>query len=484
MIVKAVEKILKKVAAVRLKNKSTILAAVLFVLTLFGSALAADKPAAQADVDKLQEQVRTIDKDLAVQKETAVIKLEALEKRQNEITAQQANSLAAISNQTTTVGNYIAISSILVGFLVLVAGSVIYISSASKAREEAREASKRWFHENATTFKNQIEKLRTEVDAASAKIDVQVNQVTSEAEKAKSEIAAKVKSAVSAGPSILNSPTSSDGDGDGLAGAANQEATKIVRDASEALKTKPESEFTANDFYARGLADYADKNYQSALLAFKNAFQALGDDAPAEQKAGCLFAEAVTLGQLDKPEQAIAIYDAIDQRFGKDTAAGVREQVTRALVKKGLTLDQLDKSEQAIALYDDIDLRFGKDTAPGVREQVGRALNGKSFGQIKLAKKQWPDKALREGLLESALTALPRALLQCNEDDRATILGNLGYAQFLSDKRQDAEMSTTECLRLGGENSFDDQLADAKRHRVEPQDSAYEKMLAEIWKNL
>ena len=105
MIVKAVEKILKKVAAVRLKNKSTILAAVLFVLTLFGSALAADKPAAQADVDKLQEQVRTIDKDLAVQKETAVIKLEALEKRQNEITAQQANSLAAISNQTTTVGN-------------------------------------------------------------------------------------------------------------------------------------------------------------------------------------------------------------------------------------------------------------------------------------------------------------------------------------------------------------------------------------------
>ena len=106
----------------------------MFVLTLFGSALAADKPVAQADVDKLQEHVRTIDKDLAVQRETAVIKLEALEKRQNEITAQQANSLAAISNQTTTVGNHIAMTSILITVLVAGAGLITYFRDRKSTR--------------------------------------------------------------------------------------------------------------------------------------------------------------------------------------------------------------------------------------------------------------------------------------------------------------------------------------------------------------
>ena len=99
-------------------TKKLIVISIVMASALLGRALAADKPATQADLEKLQEQVRAIDKEFAVQKETAVIKLEALEKRQNDITAQQANSLAAIANQTTTVGNYIAITSMVITFLV------------------------------------------------------------------------------------------------------------------------------------------------------------------------------------------------------------------------------------------------------------------------------------------------------------------------------------------------------------------------------
>ena len=68
---------------------------IVFASALLGSVLAADKPSAQADMDKLQEQVRTLDKELAVQREAFVRKLDDVEKRQSEITAQQANSLAA-----------------------------------------------------------------------------------------------------------------------------------------------------------------------------------------------------------------------------------------------------------------------------------------------------------------------------------------------------------------------------------------------------
>lgn len=63
-----------------------------------GSALAADKPSTQADFEKLQDQVRTLDKELAVQKEAFIRKLDDVEKRQADNTAKDANSLAAISN--------------------------------------------------------------------------------------------------------------------------------------------------------------------------------------------------------------------------------------------------------------------------------------------------------------------------------------------------------------------------------------------------
>ena len=45
-----------------------ILICIVFASALLGSVLAADKPAAQADIDKLQEQVRTLDKELAIQR--------------------------------------------------------------------------------------------------------------------------------------------------------------------------------------------------------------------------------------------------------------------------------------------------------------------------------------------------------------------------------------------------------------------------------
>ena len=146
--------------------------AVLFslLISLLGIAFAADKLPTQADFNELQKQVNSIDKELAVLKETKA----GLEKRQNEITAVQANSLAAIANQNTTVGNYIAATSILITLLVFGAGFITYLSATKKAKEEAREASKKWFDEEAMQLKSQVKKLQIEVETALAKIDTQV----------------------------------------------------------------------------------------------------------------------------------------------------------------------------------------------------------------------------------------------------------------------------------------------------------------------
>ena len=96
-----------------------------------------------------------------------------------------------------------------------------------------------------------------------------------------------------------------------------------------------------------------------------------------EQVAKALFNKGVTLGALERSEEAIAVYDEVVARFGDAPDPTLREQVARALFNKGVTLGALERSEEALAVYDEVVARFGDDAATGVREQVAKALVNK-----------------------------------------------------------------------------------------------------------
>lgn len=411
-----------------------ILKSIFLALLVSGSIFAADKPATPADLEKLQEQIRIIDKDLIIQKEISVVRLDAQDKRLGDIaltTAQQANHLAAISNQTTTVGNYIGVTSVLITVFVFGAGFITYISAKSKAKDEARDASALWFKQNAADLQKEIEKLRAEAQKVSEQIESHGNQIASEASSF-AELAAASRAVLDSARAPA-AGTSRE--------APNLQALQTVRDASDALKEKPESQFTAADYFARGLASFSSENYQSALSAFE---------------------QAITLSKADATANKIAQY----------------------LFAKGVTLGALGKSDEAIAVYDEIDRRFGKDESPGVRAQVAIALNGLGFAKILLAKARWPEEAQRHALLSASTPALERALMLCAQDDRAMVLGNLGYSLFLAGQHHAARAPTLECLQLGGQKQLDGQRADTQQHRVEVEDSQYEKLLDELWRSL
>ena len=203
--------------------------------------LAADKPVTQADMLRLQDQVRTLDKELAVQREAFVRKVEDVEKRQTEIMAQQANSLAAISNQTTALGNYIAHTNAAITVSVFIAGIATYFSAKSKVEKEARVVSAKWFEENTVELKNQIEALRAEAANAASQIKTQVQQVLSTAAVANQSIEASVVNTI-----LSASKMSPKGE---RTQPADLEAAQVVSKASQSLERKPESELTANDFF-------------------------------------------------------------------------------------------------------------------------------------------------------------------------------------------------------------------------------------------
>jgi tetratricopeptide (TPR) repeat protein len=165
----------------------------------------------------------------------------------------------------------------------------------------------------------------------------------------------------------------------------NEQAAKAIRAVSDALKSKPESSFTADDHYARGLDFFSSNNYQSALVAFEKAIELTNAHVPPQRAAQFYVAKAVTQGRLNKPLDEIATYDAIDERFGGDTAPAVREQVLKGLFGKVVSISKRDKLFEMIATYDAIDQRFGNDTTPAVRELAAAALvnNGLTLGKLK-----------------------------------------------------------------------------------------------------
>jgi len=62
-----------------------------------------------------------------------------------------------------------------------------------------------------------------------------------------------------------------------------------------------------------------------------------------------LFNKGVSLGQLERSEDAIAVYDQVLAWFADAPEPALRELVAKALYNKGVSLGQLDRSEDAIA---------------------------------------------------------------------------------------------------------------------------------------
>ncbi|MFM8444830.1 MAG: tetratricopeptide repeat protein [Methylococcus sp.] len=494
---------------------------------LSGQATGADRPASAAELEKLEEQVRELDKDLSVLKATTDKQLDAQDKRIQDIglaTAQQANHLAAIANETASVGNYIGWTSIAITVIVFMASLITYFSAKRRAQDEAKAASAEWFKENARQLQEEIAGLKNQVEEAMNSIAEDRKKVANAAQDTIDHSKASKERIDRAAERILQPKLEAETPVDVESVC---EAKSIVQFVSEGLRSKPEVDFSPEEHYARGLARYADDDYRTALASFESALAGLSNDATPidtvrylfakaltlgrlgqskeaidvyddlDQRFGTdpspavrervvkgLFNKAVTLGELGQSKEAIDIYDDLDQRFGTDPSPAVRERVVKGLVNKGATLGKLDQPNQAFAVYDDLDQRFGADPTPAVREQLALARNNLGFSQLLLAKTHWTEEKQRRELLSAARQAFERSLTQCTEDDRAMRLGNLGYVLHLTGAHETARAYTLESLSLGGQKTLDGQRDDAQQHRVEPEDSQYEQLLDELWGTL
>jgi tetratricopeptide (TPR) repeat protein/MinD-like ATPase involved in chromosome partitioning or flagellar assembly len=143
--------------------------------------------------------------------------------------------------------------------------------------------------------------------------------------------------------------------------------------------------------------------------------------------AQALYNKGVTLGQLQRSEEAIAAADELLQRFGESQTLGLQERIAQALVNKGVALGQLQRGEEEIAVYNELVLRFGESQTLALQEQVANALFNKGFALDQLQRNDEAIAAYDELLQrfgESQALALQERIAQALVN-KGVVLGQL-----------------------------------------------------------
>lgn len=91
-----------------------------------------------------------------------------------------------------------------------------------------------------------------------------------------------------------------------------------------------------------------------------------------------LFNKGASLGELNRQEEAIAVYDELVGRFSDADDLAVLVAVSKALINKGIALAELNRLAESIAVLDDVVTRWGDSPDPLLRERAARALLNKA----------------------------------------------------------------------------------------------------------
>ncbi|OJX76821.1 tetratricopeptide repeat protein [Magnetospirillum sp. 64-120] len=301
--------------------------------------LSADLKALQDRVDLLTGRLGQTQQQL----DQAQQKLTLQESRTNDLIARVGDVGAYLGG----FGVVIAIVGTLVTVLLIIFGVFSYFQAGRRASEEAAA----WIETNTAKLRGQIKALEDEADILKGRMDHQAkgfeNHIRTETERVTAMVSGSLEN------------LSKLGEGD----------KKALDQAAKQIQAEQHHRKTAKDWRLLAYDAYAAQRFDEVVRYFDMA--ANSPDASNEQVAKSLFDKGVTLGELGRSEDAIAVYDQVVERFGGAKESVLLQQVASSLVNKGVRLAKLGRSEDAIAVYDQLVERFG-----GAKEsvlQVGKA---------------------------------------------------------------------------------------------------------------
>jgi tetratricopeptide (TPR) repeat protein len=361
-------------------------------------AIATDTEPANTNADKLPNtEISVASKDdLSAQKELFQLQLDAKkELLQKDIEAQskridafekriedQTSRISDISASVDKFGIIAGILGILTTALLVLIGVVGYKAAKSDARETAKETSEqtaeKWFEAHHKNLLSRMEELENTVIKACERIDGHEEKVAqkSNAVHTKMEVFEKTledqmdsfQRQLSQSATIEKSENKSPKD------------NSAIEQKAEQLKQKPENEYTFIDWNTRAFAAYSEGKLEDAIFYWDKAIAS--SDIQPQAQAQAMLNKGVTLGELNRGEEAVAVYNALISRFS--TTAELQKPVLMAMFNKGFRLSLMNRKEEAVAAYNAVISKFGTAEKVNLREIVANAMvnNGFTLGQL------------------------------------------------------------------------------------------------------
>ncbi|MFA6970527.1 MAG: tetratricopeptide repeat protein [Gallionella sp.] len=303
-----------------------------------------------------------------------------------QLVTSQNERIEQINHQVDWLGNIIALGCTIITMLLVLIGSFAYGKAESIAKTVAKDEAnttstaevKKWFDDNLATVNNEINALKDRLKQTTQEVAAHAEQVHRQMDETNSGMRAHASLIIAANPLSTNAkPTLTETD------------KLTLEQADTSLQDKPESKYTFDDWNIRAFAAYAESNFALAAEYWKKAAHA--SQATVEQVAKALFNQGVALSNQDKPDEEIACYQQVVQRFGDSTLTALQEQVAKALVNQGVTLSKQDKHDEAVACYKQIVKHFGDSMLPALQERVAKALVNQC---VALSKQKKPDEEI------------------------------------------------------------------------------------------
>jgi tetratricopeptide (TPR) repeat protein len=277
--------------------------------------------------------------------------IEALHMRLNE----QSGRIGDIQLAAGLLGSLITIS-------LAALGIVGYITVTRRTRQEAEEAAKNWFSENAKKLLGEIEEIRSQ---AHTDINDMVNNVRQKKDRAIEEIQVEINKPVIGvhdAPSISPLPTK------------NADIASLQQLAKEILN-QPESSYSFDDWNTLAFSAYSAGVLDDAISFWDKAAKESG--VSATDFAQVMFNKGVALWQQNRSEDAIKAYDRVINLYTEDADLALHELIAQAMFNKGVTLGQLNRNEEAIDAYNSVITLYSESTEQALRKQAAQAMFNK-----------------------------------------------------------------------------------------------------------
>jgi TolA-binding protein len=331
--------------------------------------------------------------DLDGQKELLQFKFDALKEAQQKDIENLRQRLdyvdKRVDDQNTYAGQGVDRLGIWVTVLLAVLGLIGFVTVNRRTKAEAQEAAKAWFLENSEELKSRVADLQKKIgdlerhaDFAEKKITAEVQEIQGQAGQAKVNIADEEARAIERLQKNMGKTQNSE---EPLSDEKKQDA-ELLKERSDRLKRKPESEYLFADWNARAFSAYSNNHFEGAAYFWLKAAEAA--DAKSKDAAQALLFRGIVQGKLWQNEAAVATYEEVDKRYGQAPEAALRELVAKALFCKGVLQVLLGQNKAAIATYEEVDKRYGQVPEAALREQVAQALVNKGITQGKLGQNE------------------------------------------------------------------------------------------------